>query len=213
MRAESNRRTVEAEKGERAEWSVSSRTLRRVDAPPLVPSLSGPPMRWQLRGLVLSLLTVAAVAFATGASISVPLALIVLALFSLIVLVRAQREQMRLNSLLDEKSALSRQEIEFLSGRMWKFRQSEEHIHGLLDALGDIVVHRDAKGRITYANRVMGDLMAQDDQALIGRTLSELGVEIGLVPESAFVDGECLSATDVSIPVAGERRWFSWTEL
>src|SRR5690606_17264318 len=47
----------------------------------------------------------------------------------------------------------------------------------------------------------------------IGRTLSEIGIDVGIVPDAAFSDGECLSSTDVEIRSAKGTRWFSWIEL
>src|SRR5690606_30016301 len=79
--------------------------------------------------------------------------------------------------------------------------------------LGDLVVHRDAEGCIVYANRVFADLVGQDLYDLPGMTLAELGIEVGLVPDAAFFEHDCLSSTDVVVRSAGEQRWFSWIEL
>ena len=43
--------------------------------------------------------------------------------------------------------------------------------------------------------------------------LDELGIEIGVVPDAAFAEGECLSSTDVAIHGRDGARWFSWIEL
>ena len=82
---------------------------------------------------------------------------------------------------------------------MWELQESEERFRGLIDALGDLVVHRDREGRIVYANKVFADLVGIDQRDLVGRTLAELGVDVGIVPDAAFSDGECLSSTDVAI--------------
>ena len=42
---------------------------------------------------------------------------------------------------------------------MWELQESEERFRGLIDALGDLVVHRDRDGRIVYANKVFADLI------------------------------------------------------
>lgn len=83
----------------------------------------------------------------------------------------------------------------------------------MIDALGDLVIHRDRQGRIVYANLVFANLLGLQPQDLQGRTLAELGIEIGLVPDAAFADGECLSSTDVAIDSPSGPRWFSWIEL
>ncbi len=82
---------------------------------------------------------------------------------------------------------------------MWELQESEERFRGLIDALGDLVVHRDREGRIVYANKVFADLVGVDPRDLYGKSLSELGIEVGVVPDAAFADGECLSSTDVAI--------------
>ena len=108
---------------------------------------------------------------------------------------------------------VARQEAERLSDRMWELRESEERFRGLVDALGDVVVHRDRDGRVVYANGVFADLLGRDADELKGRTLAELGIEVEVVPDTAFTGGECLSSTDVAIRTGGATRWYSWIEL
>lgn len=103
--------------------------------------------------------------------------------------------------------------VEQLSDRIWELQESEERFRGLNDALGDIVVHRDRDGVIVFANRVLADIVGRNQSEIIGYTLSELGIEIGVVPDSAFSDGECLSSTDVAIHGVKGARWFAWIEL
>ena len=107
----------------------------------------------------------------------------------------------------------ARARIEQLSDRLWELQEGEERARGLTDALGDIVVQRDREGRIVYANRVLGQLLGMKPGALRGGELRELGIEVGVVPDSAFHDGECLSSTDVALRAGGAERWFSWIEL
>ncbi len=115
--------------------------------------------------------------------------------------------------LLDETTARSRAEIETLADRMWEMQESEERFRGLIDALGDLVIHRDRDGYIVYANKVFADLVETDQRDLAGKTLAELGIEVGIVPDAAFSDHECLSSTDVAIRTPSGSRWFSWIEL
>src|SRR5690606_5994548 len=118
-----------------------------------------------------------------------------------------------LASVIDENADRNREEMEHLADRMWELQESEARFHGLIDALGDIVVHRDRHGRIVEANRVLADMLGSKPQALVGRSLAELGIDIGVVPDSAFSDGEYLSSTDVAIRTEAGTRWFSWIEL
>ncbi|MEQ1952046.1 response regulator [Mesorhizobium sp. CN2-181] len=103
--------------------------------------------------------------------------------------------------------------VEALADRMWELHESEEHFLGLIDALGDLVIHRDREGRIVYANRVFADLVGRPLDGLIGMRLADLGIEVGVVPDAAFADGECLSSTDVAVHTPAGTRWFSWIEL
>jgi PAS domain S-box-containing protein len=112
-----------------------------------------------------------------------------------------------------EAYLVARHEAERLSDRMWELRESEERFRGLVDALGDVVVHRDRDGRIVYANGVFADVLGRDADEITGRTLAELGIEVGVVPDAAFANGECLSSTDVAIRTGGGTRWYSWIEL
>ena len=106
-----------------------------------------------------------------------------------------------------------RREVEELADRLWELEESEERFRGLVDALGDIVVHRDREGRIIYANRVLASLLDRQADELEGKTLAELGIDIGVVMDAAFNDDECLSSTDVAIRTASGTRWYSWIEL
>src|SRR5690606_29579067 len=123
------------------------------------------------------------------------------------------REKSRLASLLDDAASRNRVELEHLADRVWEMEESEERFHELIDALGDIIIHRDREGRIVYANRVLADLLGCKPDELIGKNLRDVGVDVGLVPDSAFSGGEHLSSTDVVIRAKSGIRWFSWIEL
>ncbi|OQM76154.1 PAS domain-containing hybrid sensor histidine kinase/response regulator [Manganibacter manganicus] len=124
-----------------------------------------------------------------------------------------RRAEQRAQTRHSEAAAHSQAEIEKLADRVWEMQESVERFRGLIDALGDLVVHRDRQGRIVYANKVFADIVGIDQHVLNGMNLDELGIEIGLVPEAAFFDQECLSSSDVSIRTANGRRWYSWIEL
>ena len=109
------------------------------------------------------------------------------------------RAEGRLAASVDATAVRSLAEYEALSDRMWELQESEERFRGLIDALGDLVVHRDRDGRIVYTNRVFEELVGAGPRELAGRTLAELGIDVGVVPDAAFAEGECLSSTDVAI--------------
>jgi PAS domain S-box-containing protein len=103
--------------------------------------------------------------------------------------------------------------VEQLADRVWELHESDEHFLGLIDALGDLAIHRDRDGRIVYANKVFAELVGRQQADLIGLRLKDLGIEVGVVPDAAFADGECLSSTDVAVHTQNGTRWFSWIEL
>ncbi|WP_246727884.1 PAS domain-containing hybrid sensor histidine kinase/response regulator [Chelativorans sp. Marseille-P2723] len=105
------------------------------------------------------------------------------------------------------------EETEKLADRMWEMQESEQRFYDLLDGLGDLVVHRDGNGRILYANRVLSELMGSDERELLGKSLSELGIDVTFVPDAVFADEERLNSTDVAILGKDGLRWFAWTEL
>ncbi|WP_309082566.1 response regulator [Chelativorans sp.] len=113
----------------------------------------------------------------------------------------------------ESQSAPESQTMEELADRVWEMQEAEQRFYGLLEALGDLVIHRDREGRILYANRILGELMECDARELFGKSLTQLGINVGVTPESASADGEHLTSTDVSIQTVGGLRWFSWTEI
>ena len=141
-----------------------------------------------------------------GAPDVVALALALVGVGGVVVAWATENERDRLAALASDDRHRSREAMESLADRMWELQESEERFRGLVDALGDLVVHRDREGRIVYANRVFAGLLDRKPAELTGRTLAELGVEVGIVPDAAFADGECLSSTDVAVHVAGGTR-------
>ncbi len=139
--------------------------------------------------------------------------LLAVALVSLAVLARAAQLEFRRRRHLDETAARSRAEMESLADRVWELQESEERFRGLIDALGDLVIHRDRAGRLVYANKVFAHLVGREPRELVGRTLTELGIDIGVVPDAAFSKEGYLSSTDVEIQTPEGGRWFSWIEL
>ena len=184
-----------------------------VAPPPLAPELT----RQSREGLpfltVVGIAVLAGLAHLTGAPIFITIGLLATGLGGLAMHLRSRRTEHRTAALLDETAARSRAEIETLADRMWEMQESEERFRGLIDALGDLVVHRDRDGHIVYANKVFASLVDTDQRDLAGKTLSELGIDVGVVPDAAFSDHECLSSTDVAIRTPSGPRWFSWIEL
>ncbi|RUX27265.1 hybrid sensor histidine kinase/response regulator [Mesorhizobium sp. M2A.F.Ca.ET.042.01.1.1] len=182
-------------------------------APPLAPDLPAASHEGLPFLTIVAIVVLAGLAHLTGAPIIVTVGLAAVAFAGLAMHLRNRRDERRTAALLDETAARSRAEIETLADRMWEMQESEERFRGLIDALGDLVVHRDRDGHIVYANSVFASLVEVDPRNLAGKTLSELGIDVGIVPDAAFSDHECLSSTDVAIRTPNGPRWFSWIEL
>ncbi len=164
-------------------------------------------------GLRVALLVMAGVAYLTGAPDFLSLTLLALGLVGLLLLWQRLATEERVAVALDSDAEKTRAAMEAMADRVWELRESEERFRGLIDALGDLVVHRDRAGVIVHANRVFADLVGVDQRALPGRTLADLGVNVPVVPDAAFAERECLSSADVSIRTPAGTRWFSWIEL
>jgi PAS domain S-box-containing protein len=209
MSAQSGMR--EADTGDDAD-AVPAPARRFVVAPPLVPRQRAGRENLPLLTFI-AVVGLAGMAHLTGAPPLISLALLAAGLAGLGIHLNARRNVHRTSALLDETTARSRAEIETLADRMWEMQESEERFRGLIDALGDLVIHRDRDGYIVYANKVFADLVETDQRDLAGKSLAELGIEVGIVPDAAFSDHECLSSTDVAIRSPSGPRWFSWIEL
>ena len=200
-----------------APTSGTTATVRRVrpeiDAPPLAPLLPGEPSLALRLGLRVGILVLAGVSHLTGAPTFLVAALATLGLGGLAQLAWNVSRERSAVSAVDATSARNRAQLESLADRVWELQESEERFRGLIDALGDLVVHRDREGRIVFANQVFAELLGLEATDIAGRTLAELGIEVGVVPDAAFADGECLSSTDVPIRSVQGERWFSWIEL
>jgi PAS domain S-box-containing protein len=164
-------------------------------------------------GLRIAVILSAGIAYISGAPAFLSVSLLVLGVVGLLLLWHRLGVEEKIATSVDVDVRRSREEMETLADRMWELQESEERFRGLIDALGDLVVHRDRDGRIVYANRVFAQLTGHDAQELSGRTLAELGIQVGVVPDAAFASGECLSSTDVAIRTTDGTRWFSWIEL
>jgi PAS domain S-box-containing protein len=163
--------------------------------------------------LLSAILVFCGYSFLSGAPHLLSYGLLATGLSGFALLGRMSIDDARFERIAEESVTRTREEIETLADRMWELHESEERFRGLIDALGDLVVHRDRDGRIVYANSVFAELFGRQPRELLGRTLSELGVDVGVVPDAAFAEGEYLSSTDVAVHTSEGVRWFSWIEL
>ncbi len=185
----------------------------RVEPPPLVPDIAGAHSERPAFLVFAATAVLAGLSHLTGAPPFISLGLLAAGVAGLALSLRARRAGRRAALLLAASAARSRAEIETMADRIWEMQESEERFRELIDTLGDLVVHRDRGGRIVYANKVFCDLVGMDPRDLPEHTLAELGIDIGIVPDAAFRERECLSSADVAIRTADGPRWFSWIEL
>ncbi|TIT17863.1 MAG: hybrid sensor histidine kinase/response regulator, partial [Mesorhizobium sp.] len=157
----------EAEPAERADGTVPEAPGRQlVAAPPLAPELPDANRHGLPFLTLVAIVVLAGLSHLTGAPIFITIGLLATAIAGLAMHLRNRRTQRRAVALLDATTARSRAEIETLADRMWEMQESEERFHGLIDALGDLVVHRDRDGHIVYANKVFADLVETDQRDL-----------------------------------------------
>src|SRR5581483_10889234 len=98
---------------------------------------------------------------------------------------------------------------EELADRNWELREAEERARSLLEAQGDLIVRRDAAGRITYANDAFCALAGKPRGQLIGRAAGLDVVERG----EAAVLADGTRVHDQKIAAAGGTRWIAWREV
>ncbi|SDO69262.1 PAS domain S-box-containing protein [Methylobacterium phyllostachyos] len=108
------------------------------------------------------------------------------------------------------RSASDEGEAERLHDRLWRVSESEDRYRALVAATTEVIVQRDARGRITYANAEYADLLGREPIALLGaqadlEILDRSAIEIG-------EDGVRRMEAQVR-SVDGRVRWFAFVEM
>ena len=101
-------------------------------------------------------------------------------------------------------------EVEHLQDRIWRIAESEERYRALVEATTEIIVQRDAQGRITFANAGFARLVGAEPFALVGATTQVEILEQGVLHQRP--DGVRQIEMRV-LPVDGVPRWFSFIEM
>ncbi len=102
-----------------------------------------------------------------------------------------------------------RRRIEILADENWRLREDEERAKSLLEAQGDLIVRRDASGRISFVNDAFCALAGRAAAELVGSTFSfevREHSELTLLPDGTRMH-------DQKIAVAGGDRWIAWREV
>jgi PAS domain S-box-containing protein len=98
---------------------------------------------------------------------------------------------------------------EQLADQNWELQEAEERAKSLLEAQGDLIMRRDAEGRITYANDAFCALAGRAQDSLLGTTITLDVIEQGKT--MPLPDGTRLH--DQKIMTAAGARWVAWREV
>src|SRR5450631_3681535 len=135
-------------------------------------------------------------AFAIGASFLFPVACVALATLSM--RLRWMKRKFR-------KVALH---SETLADRNWELQEAEQRARSLFESQGDLIVLRDAEGRISFVNDAYCELAQQPRGALIGSTFALEVLEQG----EAALESNGTRVHDQKIAGALGPRWIAWRE-
>jgi PAS domain S-box-containing protein len=135
-------------------------------------------------------------AFAIGASFLFALACLALATLSF--RLRLMRRKMR-------KLAMHN---EVLADRNWELQEAEQRARSLFESQGDLIVLRDADGRITFANDAYCELAGQPREELIGSRGALAILEQG----DTALQSSGTRIHDQKIETALGPRWIAWRE-
>src|SRR6266566_4907187 len=135
-------------------------------------------------------------AFAIGASFLFAIACVALATLSF--RLRWMRRKLRKIALHNEA----------LADRNWELKEAEERARSLFESQGDLIVLRDADGRITFANDAYCELAERPRSALIGSHF-ELDV---LEQGDSALESNGTRIHDQKVATALGPRWIAWRE-
>jgi PAS domain S-box-containing protein len=99
--------------------------------------------------------------------------------------------------------------VEELSDQNWELREAETRARSLLEAQGDLIVRRDSRGRVTYANDAYCALAGKSREQLLGKPAALPVIEQGDIDVHA--DGT--RAHDQKISFGNGARWIAWREV
>jgi PAS domain S-box-containing protein len=93
--------------------------------------------------------------------------------------------------------------------RHWEFREAQDRAKSFFEAQGDVIVRRDGKGAITYANDAFCTLAGCAREDLLGASFALPVEEQGkttLLPDGTRVHDQKIAAPDGA-------RWIAWREV
>jgi PAS domain S-box-containing protein len=135
-------------------------------------------------------------AFAIGASFLFAIACLALATLSF--RLRLMRKKLRKIAMHNET----------LADRNWELQEAEARARSLFESQGDLIVLRDAEGRITFANDAYCELAGTPREKLIGRECMLSVLEQG----DTALEPSGTRMHDQKIATAVGPRWIAWRE-
>jgi two-component system, sensor histidine kinase and response regulator len=101
--------------------------------------------------------------------------------------------------------------IEHLKDTQWELSESEFRYRDLLDAQDDVILRRDAAGRLTFVNRAFSRVFGVEGAGILGQPFRPI-VHEGECPESATFEHDPRRTYTQRIETAHGARWFAWEE-
>lgn len=168
---------------------------------------------WRLGLVLLVLALTAATWFGLGGETTPKLAVLVLATAVIALLNinldrrRARAEAKRLAERLDAS-------VESLKDLQWEVREREARYRDLLDHQDDVIVRRDAAGRLSFVNDAFCRTFARSREEVLGQVF-ELPIVAaeGESPSVMPKAGETRRSAIVELSTAHGRRWFVWEDF
>jgi len=93
--------------------------------------------------------------------------------------------------------------------RNWELREAQERATSFFEAQGDVIVRRDGKGAITYANDAFCALVGVSREKLLGNTIAppvEIQGATKLLPDGTRMHDQKIAAPEGA-------RWIAWREV
>lgn len=121
-----------------------------------------------------------------------------------LVLVNANRKDRNVKnekSLLEQNAELAAR-LEALEDQSWEIRESEDIHRSVAEAFGDVVLHRNAEGQLTFSNQVFGKYFTTAKEL----PTIKAGRQTGDKPDTWHV-------REIEIETKVGTRWFSWTDI
>ena len=95
----------------------------------------------------------------------------------------------------------------------WVLRENEARYRNLLDTQADIIVRRQADGRISFANAAFCRTFGIDAEATIGQFFEPKALASDLATGDGDVTGAATRRYTEQVETIEGPRWFSWEDI